>query len=657
MALTVLSWLYTLLVIAVLSLHLVVPEAMDFLSSWCALPLQVLAIVLGGYLLIRKGLVKPAQRLVWMLLLVFTALNALATYFWNTSRNYSQRELTNFSDVLYLLDYWVLIAVFALLFIRAGGSFRTARVWLDAIIMLAVQLVGVWSFFLAPATTFDGALSISLSAKVAYAVTLASLTTVCALVCLQLPSYRGRYGMFLLFGAAASVVGSEVSWLSSWLNGANSTGFFYNYGDLLCMACLLSAATAAQFQPPLQSSAVNTEKQAFSFIPALAVLLAIACVAGSSISAGRSDAWILFGLAAVCVQLLATRQASMRRELHDLNQQLAMRSADARLTELARRSHDLLMVIDKSGMVSFASPAIEDMLGQASAKVQGTPADNLFGPMQQTALGQFLQSATAGADAQPTIELRMHHREKGLRSLRLSASDQRRNPLINGIVLTVHDITAQRAMEREILDVATRERIRLCADVHDGLGQELTGIALMLRTAAVAPEPDEGRQREQLESIVGLINRAIGTTRNLAHGYSPLHVVRGSLSSALKSLSQQALLGLPVSLYIDRRMDEQQIDDVVADNLYRIALEALTNAQRHSGATHIAIELRWQPDGLVLSVADDGTGIEGAWSDHHGLGLRLMTYRAELIGGRLRNAAPSGHGACIEVTVPWPSRK
>ena len=236
--------------------------------------------------------------------------------------------------------------------------------------------------------------------------------------------------------------------------------------------------------------------------------------------------------------------------------------------------------------------------------------------------------------------------------MKLSASDHLHNPAIHGMVLTIHDISGQRAMEREILDVVTRERIRLCADVHDGLGQELTGIALMLQTAAVSPDSNADRQRLRLQSVVAHVNHAIGTARDLARGYSPLHVVRGSLATALHRLAHECNPSMPISLALDPALDEQIIGEIAADHLYRIAHEAVTNAHRHSEANQIVIGLRMKDEDILLSVADDGKGIEGAWSDYSGLGLRLMSYRAALLGGTLRNTAAAGHGACIEVTVP-----
>src|ERR1019366_10666868 len=120
-------------------------------------------------------------------------------------------------DGLYLLDYWILTAAFALMFLRAGGTFKSIRVWLDGATMFAVQLVALWSFFLTPSVPKGLGDDISLASMLSYSLTLAALTTMAALLCIQLPKYRGRYGVLLLVGGAVATVAWEIIWLASWL--------------------------------------------------------------------------------------------------------------------------------------------------------------------------------------------------------------------------------------------------------------------------------------------------------------------------------------------------------------------------------------------------------------------------------------------------------
>ncbi len=142
----------------------------------------------------------------WWCVLAFTTGSSVATYVWNVVRPVVTKEILSFEDGVYLADYWTLTAAFAFLFVRAGGSFRLPRIWLDAATMTAVQLVGLWSFFLGPTLANGTGGGISVAATLAYSITLTCTMTMAALLCLQLPSFRGKAGILLLVGAGAAEV-------------------------------------------------------------------------------------------------------------------------------------------------------------------------------------------------------------------------------------------------------------------------------------------------------------------------------------------------------------------------------------------------------------------------------------------------------------------
>jgi PAS domain S-box-containing protein len=469
---------------------------------------------------------------------------------------------------------------------------------------------------------------------------------------MQLPSFRGRPAVLLLVAAAVADAAWEIMWLASWWKGRDLVGLFYNFGDVLCFAAIISAVAASQFATSPASDGVNPERRADSFLPALAVLVAIALVAGSVATTRRWHAWILVGLVALSAFLLLTRQQSVRRELRALNRQLAKREADERLTELVRRSTDLILVVNAEGIVSFASPATESMLGLPVSHVQDTPAVEVLGPDHAPVLGHFLEQVRAPSAAPLTIEIRTHRPGGKDQIFKVGAVNRLANHLIGGIVLTLTDVTEQRLLEREVLDIATRERVRLSADIHDGLGQELVGISMLLHGAAAAPDPDPAVHKSQLQTIVGHVNRTVGMARSLARGLSPLHVVRGSLGGALQRLVPESNTSVSVRLDIDPAFDTYIVGDIYADHLYRIAHEAVSNALRHSGCTGIDIGLRRLDSAVVLSVSDDGRGFCEPFPEHTGLGLRLMEYRARIVGGSLSVDSAPGSGTRVKVVMP-----
>ena len=645
------AWIYAVIVGFAL-MRLPWPSSQsNQLAAWVAIPVQLPALLLVVALLARRDSLQDRERRAWWWVLVFTALSPMARYLWNVVRLPSDHEELGIADAVYLADYWSLTIAFAIWFVRAGGSLLRGRTWLDALTMIIVLLVGLWSSYLGPSVT-NGTGHISSAATFAYSMTIVCMMSMAALLCLQLPTFRGSTALLCLVGAGIVDVTWDIMWMASWLTDRDFVGPFYNYGDIVCFAGVSSAVAATQFQNERPHAGANPERQVDSFLPALAVLVAIALVASSVASTRRWDAWILVGLVALCALLLVTRQRSVHAELRALHRALATREADARLTELVRRSADLILVVGADGIVTFASPATEKLLGVPVSQVQDAPAAALFGPDHSAELDHLLRRVRIQPAAHAGTELHVRGKNGESRVFKVTMINQLTNRLINGIVMTLTDVTEQRVLEREVLDVASREQVRLSGEIHDGLGQELVGIAMLLHGAATARDADATAMRIQLQSIVGQINRVVVAARDLARGLSPLSVVRGSLSGALQRLVPESNAAFSVRLDVDPAFDERIIDDFRAEHLYRIAQEAVSNAVHHSGCTQINIGLHRADGALVLDISDNGRGFDTLAPGNPGLGLRLMEYRTRIIGGTLELTHVRDAGTRVAIVVP-----
>lgn len=208
-----------------------------------------------------------------------------------------------------------------------------------------------------------------------------------------------------------------------------------------------------------------------------------------------------------------------------------------------------------------------------------------------------------------------------------------------------------RDLSQEIIDTVSREQERIGHDLHDGLGQELTGIALMLKALQGQLDRKPADLKRSIEEILGLLGHALASTRSIAGGLSPVAVEHGGLIEALRAMATQARQVSGVRLRL--RLDPDAVRDLppaVALHLYRIAQEALSNAIRHSGATQVSLSLGQRAGTLRLAVADNGAGLVAGAGGSEGLGLHIMQYRAQLIGARLDLRRPPKGGTAVEVT-------
>jgi PAS domain S-box-containing protein len=217
----------------------------------------------------------------------------------------------------------------------------------------------------------------------------------------------------------------------------------------------------------------------------------------------------------------------------------------------------------------------------------------------------------------------------------------------------LQDATARRQLEREVLEVSNREQQRIGNDLHDGLGQELTGIALLLRGLENRAEREAPALSPSIEEVALLVNDAIFTTRALARGLSPVTFDRGGLALALEELARRlsAMFHIDVRCVADDALD-RGLESVNALHLYRIAQEAVTNAAQHGQADRVRIELRCDGDRGLLRIEDSGSGFNPATQASKGLGLRIMHYRAQMMTGSLRIESARTRGTIISCWFP-----
>lgn len=645
----VLCWSYAAAVALWLLLHEQAPESVWWLANWCAIPLQIAAMISIGMLLTRDRLQRGSRSL-WWFVLVFTALSVIACVVWNFSYSDPHGLNLTFGDGLYLLDYLLLTAGLLQRYRGAGGQLLTLRFWLDALTVMVALLV-VYSQFMSS----EGiGVRLALGTTIAYMAPLSALMVMCATLLTQQAGRSGQLTVVLLIAAALAECSGEFAWIAGQLNGRSYVDLYYDYGDVLCFLLITTAAYVERFAPPVRVLEPTAQASANGFLPALLVLLAVAVLAGASSTAQGSASWTRVILVLIGAGLLALRQRTMQRKIARLSQELAIRQSNERAMELVRSSTDVIAVCDAHGQLVFVSPAAQAMLQRSPLDLLNTPADLLLGEAQRSDLGAFLERLRVGAERDAELEISYATPAGEPRILRLVGANRASNPLINGIVLALSDVTSSRSLEREIINIATRERLRLCSDIHEGLGQELSGIALLLHSAAAHPHADPTMQRHSLESIVGHVNHSIETTRNLAEELSPIQIARGSLVAALERLTLDLATRLHLPVRLDAPSEEPFIDAAIADHLYRIAQEATSNAIRHSGCTELDIQLRSNAHALDLSIGDNGRGIDPMAARGRGLGHRMMNYRARLIGGSLKIDSRSGTGTRVTIHLSLP---
>lgn len=345
---------------------------------------------------------------------------------------------------------------------------------------------------------------------------------------------------------------------------------------------------------------------------------------------------------------IAVAVASMIIQRHrDLER---LHASEARYRQLAETCPDAV-IVHLDGCIAYANRAAAELL---------------HAPVQEITEGQGLQQLVSPECRRDVFEHRTGRLSASLRRsdgasvpVEISASQV----LMHGRPMTLlicRDVTERITLEQELLYVASREQTHLAYDLHDGLGQELAGIALFLRGLANEVVRELPAYAEDFERVNSMVSKSIEETRRLASGMSSIAVERAGLAGALTALAAQArdLYGLQVELEIDP-LSRVTLDGSIASHLYRIVQEATNNVARHARATLLRITAKVTDSELCLTVADDGIGVPEppkAGERTGGLGLRIMQYRAREVGGAFRIDRRSPHGTIIRVSCPLKER-
>jgi signal transduction histidine kinase len=215
------------------------------------------------------------------------------------------------------------------------------------------------------------------------------------------------------------------------------------------------------------------------------------------------------------------------------------------------------------------------------------------------------------------------------------------------------DITQRRLVERELLRVSDAEKNRIGSDLHDGLGQYLTGISCLSAALRDKLQTQGRKEAEDAATISSLVQEAISQTRALARGLCPVQLETSGLETALEDLTFQVqrLHGLECQFVPRGKVD---VETSIALHLYRIAQEAINNAVKHSSAKRIVVTADFAKESKILTIEDDGCGFDPDVEHGPSSGMSLMPYRAAMIGGTLTVTSQPNCGTKVECRFVHP---
>jgi len=341
------------------------------------------------------------------------------------------------------------------------------------------------------------------------------------------------------------------------------------------------------------------------------------------------------------------------------------RKADVDLRTMAQQLRavvdtavDGVLVLDAGGTILMLNPACERLFGYPSGEMIGRNIEMVMPSPLSAANGDSLNRDGPEGHRPLVVTARATICRRGDRTTfpaEVSVGEVRAPgpPVFVGVI---HDVSERRDLEAALLDAVGHEQRRFGADLHDGLGQELTGLSLLIAALTSAARAARSPHSADLERAYEVVQHALQSCHTIARGLSPVGPTEGGLIGALRDLVR-GLKG-PSKPTVDISVSEIArlgLSPAATDHLYRIAQEALTNAIKHANARSIRVTLDVEPEHVRLEICDDGQGLKAAGQNARGLGLRTMQYRASVMGARFEIVPFGASGTRVICDCPQAS--
>ena len=337
---------------------------------------------------------------------------------------------------------------------------------------------------------------------------------------------------------------------------------------------------------------------------------------------------------------------------HDITERKRMEKELQLLAAAVRNSNDAITILDLEGNIISWNLGAKRIYGYTEAEAMKMNINRIIPDHKHDEVMSLTERLLKGETIEffETQRLTKNNRILDISLTATVLEDEKRKPF--AITTTERDITERRRLEKEILDITEREREQIGQELHDGMGQILTGIAVLCKGLALKLK---GKSSEEMEDALGiskLANQAIGQTRDLAKMLYPIDLQTGGLVSALKTLASNAEKTMQVRCRFRCEKSVSVKNLVEAKQIYRIVQEAMTNAVRHGKAKNINIKLRLTKKGTVLSIESDGLDFPKLSPRQKGFGLKIMQYLTDLIGGSLDICKGEKGGTVVTCIFP-----
>ena len=346
------------------------------------------------------------------------------------------------------------------------------------------------------------------------------------------------------------------------------------------------------------------------------------------------------------LEALQEHSATLERRVAERTAELE--NSKRQFQDLFEFAPDALVMTDLAGIIQMSNHQAERMFGWTPTELRGQSLEVLLptgvpvgSPVEN---GHFLK-----VDDKPCLLGRRKDGSEFPLEMSLSPVQTECGTLL---AAAMRDVSERVQLEHEVARISSHEQERIAHELHDHLGAYLAGIAFRFKSLAENLERRAIPEAATAQQLIGLVNNGIDLVRNFARLLAPVDMEAGGLSAGLSQLGKEMENAFRIECLVEVATELPPLTKEQSVQLYRIAQEATRNAIQHGKARIVSICVRCQPNGLILTISNDGKPWSPAPEHASGMGLRIMRHRAFSIGGKFTLQSDSSNGTSVICQLP-----
>jgi diguanylate cyclase (GGDEF)-like protein/PAS domain S-box-containing protein len=432
------------------------------IGAWGTLPLMLVAAIML-WPVIRDATLSRRRRLAYQLFFAALVLDFVASVGWGYQALAENVTVGSWPDVLYLFYYPLAAVACGLLYFDLGGRLNTARALIDFGTLAIGFSALLWFTALQPMTTMSAAQLADKWSAAGYGIGNALALIAGGMVAMQITDWRSERPLVWLLGAMVATLVADLLWVNSELRGDYEVGASIDFGYFFYYLCVIMAARAQRQQRRRNADSLGLQGDLRGSLPIVALATGVIALLDDRLGLSSLQSPLLIAVITMSAVLLISSQALATREVIGLHREVATRRFDERLTELVRRSSDMIAICDTEGVIRYASPSSEQLLGATPGELAGQRLDDVLGPEAphiRAAFEQVLHSS----HSEQTAVFSIPQAQGEKRSYKMVIANLCHVDSIRGITLNIRDVSDATRLNDQLRTLAFHDSLTLLAN-------------------------------------------------------------------------------------------------------------------------------------------------------------------------------------------------